>query len=200
MCHDNQPRKEALLTSDRAWWDCWLVLSADLLECSCQQLPKQSHREMSLLGADFQVKEGSHFSLSAFGRTRLKTLATTSCPGLESQHRRVHAWCCNLCATRNHPWGTMRYTRWHPPHPAWWLQREEGTRATWPFAGHLHHGSRAAERFLLKKIKCNASRLVSQWFFFLTKDSNQTYITLQINALKISLSNMFFGFLSTLKK
>ena len=67
------------------------ALSADLLECSCQQFPKQSHRERSLLAAGFQVKEGSHFSLSAVGRTRLKTWATMSCPGSESRRRRAHA-------------------------------------------------------------------------------------------------------------
>lgn len=142
-----QPSKEALLTSDRAWWHCWWVLSADLLECSCQQLPKQSHREMSLLGADFQVKEGSRFSLSAFGRTRLKTSATISYPGSGSRHRRVHVGCCSLCATRSRPWGTTPCTRWRPPHPAWWLQREERTRAMWPFTGHSPPDSRAFEGF-----------------------------------------------------
>lgn len=167
-----QPNKEVLLTSDRAWWDCGLVLSADLLECSCQQFPKQSHREMSLLGVDFQVKEGSHFSLSASGRTRLKTSATTSYPGLESRRRRVHVWCCSLCATRSHPWGTTRCTRWHPPRPAWWLQRKED-KSNMTLWWALVSWFKSIWGFYYFS-KYNAYCLVNWWPFSLMKGSKRT--------------------------
>jgi hypothetical protein len=56
----------------------------------------------------------------------------------------------------------MLYTRWHWPHPAWWLQREERTEQSDLSVGtHLRIQEHLRIHLLKKRVKCNASCLAN---------------------------------------